>query len=364
LNNSAGNSASHGGSYDGLVGMITRDDGDRVCVELVNGRMSTTWWKRDTEPHPDPRSDLQRLEFAFMAACRSLDMKEVYLRYHRLGSPCLRDKCCFDGFMSGQRLPLDALYESYDDGVDEAPEGIGDVIDFLQRAGCRLSSNVSLNNSNVFVGRIAQGLKVDHIDYTDLDCDCGMGWTIWSQTAVLFFHVFHVDFGAQGARAITEHVLALLRAGIDMWPLHLPGISANIPPPETEITSPARHQMASILWPDLVPRCEDRDEYYNGPELALLIEQACAVCQARRREANWERRRLLLMCYVRYVARTCDGIAGADGAADGADSTSLAFCHQGPHNCTCDVAFDVASGVRTLHEQSGEVLVKEIISWL
>ena len=52
--------------------------------------------------------------------------------------------------------------------------------------------------------------------------------------------------------------------------------------------------MASILWPDLVPHFEDRDDYYEGPELALLIDRACALCTARREtrrlEGNWERR--------------------------------------------------------------------------
>ena len=163
-------------NFDGLVAMVTSHDGDTFTVELVDQDWWGFWRKRDTEPHPDPRSDVQRLEYAFLVACESLDMNEVRRRYHDLGSPCLREK-----FYS--QSPLDVLYEACEDGREEGnttPEGIGDLIDFLQQAGSRISSNVTVEYPALFAEIVAKGLKVDHIDYTDLECGFD---TILSQTA-------------------------------------------------------------------------------------------------------------------------------------------------------------------------------------
>ena len=149
----------------------------------------------------------------------------------------------------------------------------------------------------------------------------GLAFSPYSSGAFTSAQRFDSGWLSQSMQEASDMIVDLLEAGADVWPFHLPGVSAACPPPESDIRSRARQQMASILWPDLVPHFEDRDDYYEGPELALLIDRACALCTARREtrrlEGNWERRRELLLCYVRT--------SGSGGAVPPAHMRSEGF---------------------------------------
>ena len=152
-------------------------------------------------------------------------------------------------------------------------------IDFLQDAGGRLSSDIFANNPCVLLGLAQQGLDIDHVDIDDMPFDGGMGSATLSHAAGLLSQ--DNAMGIDSLQDISDLIVDLLEAGADVWPFHIPGISARSPPPESDIQGPVRQQMASVLWPDPVPRFGDRGDYYEGPELAPLIGQAGAFCTGR-----------------------------------------------------------------------------------
>lgn len=325
-----------GGNYDGEVAMIIRspyhEDSDKICVELVSGRRAGSWLKRNTEPSADPRSDALRLEHAFMAACAAdseSSLSSLRQLYHQMGSPSLQGARYHNGFME-VCTPIDALYFPFDqvartDGLSTHEE-MQEKIAFLQEAGSRLSRDIFINSPQVLLFFASNmGMKIDHIDITDsVTADLGLGNTIHSQTAIFFAGA---SYGWDDLQDASDMIVDLLEAGADVWPFHLPGVSAACPPPESDIQSPARQQMASILWLDLVPRFEDRDGYYEGPELAPLIDRACALCTARREtrrvEGNWGRRRMLLLCYVRASRSGC-AVPPAHMRSEGLRDTGVA----------------------------------------
>ena len=368
--NSARN-ARQGLRYDGEVARLecngaqyTLNDGKLyVSVHLVSGMMTGFWLKEDTKPCADPRSDSLRLEHRFMAACGRRDLKTMTRLYRELGSPSLRSRRYNTFGQTGDpESPIDALFAA-GQWDSKKNQQMRKAITFLQEAGSRLSKDVFINNVSQLRDFATQGLILKHLDLTDLETDLGIGFTPLSPTAVLFYE----DFDFRGRPRLSEKemrqrsklILELLRTGMDMWPLHLPGISATHPPANLDVASPARKQVASILWPGLAPRCDNREAYYAGPALASIIEQACAL----RKHASWERRRVLLMSYSRSTSARWKsvGLAGTgkqhpcDSAVSGSGEGGV------PHRSSGSL--NIASMLVKLDGHS-EALLRMVVSWV
>jgi hypothetical protein len=207
--------------------------------------------------------------------------------------------------------PLDAVVLGHQIDFDLATglsEDHSALIEFLQGASCRVShrSLDAIQHISSIVTLCEQGLDLAGIDWTCLpDRLCfslhSFGIQSLSQTACLFITDVYPD-----SEEVTVWALSLLRAGADMWPFHVEP-SPWSPPngPQT----PAQLQVAGILWPDqtLENNGEPLDlerfaETWDDNARRALITSAAEICRARRQQANWERRRSLLLCLYHIAA--------------------------------------------------------------
>jgi hypothetical protein len=104
-----------------------------------------------------------------------------------------------------------------------------------------------------------------------------------------------------------------LRTGAGMWPLDLPGASADAPPPGFSFPvdpdddpdddyDPVEYNQLSLFWPDQFPRRPD-DGVDEWPQVAEIRDSVTGVCrffawkrEKQRRNDAWKRRRLLVLC--------------------------------------------------------------------
>ncbi len=162
-----------------------------------------------------------------------------------------------------------------------------------------------------FSALISQGLDLTGIDLMDC-CPTGMGdWL----TGEVFVGTKKGD---------TDFILSLLKAGAGLWPLDLPGASADNPPAgayDVIMDSDGYMERSdggadvsgggweegdyrTLFWPEQFPRHADVVDKY--PPVEEIRESVTAVCsffadkrekeRRERCEAAWQRRRLVVLC--------------------------------------------------------------------
>jgi hypothetical protein len=287
------------------------DDAARVKVATLDGSYGGEWPAAATEPAADPRTPEQRrgqeLSAEFMAACFNLEFYDRAVEMlEKLG---MRD---FRGALfkspSNQKeeddtrrmiSPIDAIVHQVDaegfriDGETcrdldvssvhgEFARRVSDLIAGLQGAGSRVTEGaIRWADCRAWAWLCQLGLDLSGMDVTEQDnrytgddsgCDGGCGGL--SETANQL-----LDGGIIGytMEERTEVIMHLLRAGADMWPFHVPGVTADKPP--TGEMSERQYQVASILWPEHFP-CIDNFPCIEGCKKAL-IDAACGLCADR-----------------------------------------------------------------------------------
>ena len=111
-------------------------------------------------------------------------------------------------------------------------------------------------------------------------------------------------------------VRAMLDAGADMWPFHLPGVDRDHPVSRGDI----KHEyMAAIVWPGVFPDLDEQiaiEPHDNDTGSTIFGFQAdtggglsrwlfayfAKKRERLRRQANWDRRCTALMCLLRHAA--------------------------------------------------------------
>ena len=320
LHNGTGSAAQHNGKvaiYLDREGCYqTTFAGVRV-LDASSGVPSaevTSWPREHCELCADPRSDDELLFYAFMQACHDAGARgrgEPQRLYKKMGAPSLyRKTCMLPWSHSGACTPLDAVVLSLNQEMMGMENDNSELIALLQGAGAALSpSTIAYCNGPVDIAAIArQGLDLGGFDTTlDMGVDYGNGCDI-SLTACVFEAEYATEAG-EPAPGGCDDLLALLEAGATAWPFHLPGVTPDTPPAgykpldEDDEMFDRRHRdvMARVCWPHVF--VEDEGRFVAVP--AAFFERAVATCSAvkaarevRRKEGNWARRRLVLMCLL------------------------------------------------------------------
>jgi hypothetical protein len=353
----------------GLIGRAMFDRGgdtimvEHECRETEEPKTfssNSTWVISDTEPAEDPRgpgAKFMDLCHRTAACVNPVDIRDglsaIRQLWEEMGSPSLRgvklelsDSDAVYAWADPDAVyapgpacsgtPLRAVYEACDQGGDAVEPGVAGIVAFLQdEAGCVAEQADFLfsNHLGVLESFGQQGMVLDGVDVTDITTDGGMGGPD-SATEALFTLEYYGDVHGSPDQAVPQEVedmlMSLLRSGADVWPFHVPGVTASRPPPDEEYTSAdrghsepgtkpghvnrqdrKRRTIGGILWPGKVPEQKvaegdwlepDPDPacFFSSGALAPLVDAACGFCaeraEARRKQANWERRRVVLMC--------------------------------------------------------------------
>lgn len=111
------------------------------------------------------------------------------------------------------------------------------------------------------------------------------------------------------------NIMTFLGTGAGMWPLDLPGASADAPPPGFSFPSAedpddpddcydgVEYNQLSLFWPDQFPRRPaDDDDEWPQPQVEEISDSVTAVCsffagkrEKERRDDAWARRRLAVL---------------------------------------------------------------------
>lgn len=243
--------------------------------------------------------------------------------------------------LKGESLPIDMYLQN----VFEEPDrmvGYADrrLIQSLQGAGCRVCQECLrcvVRNCDQFVSLVVDGgLDLTHLEHgfslTDIglaDLDEPNPEALGVPFAALPFYAPPLPGSDDEASsdwdgsAERECVRRLIEAGADMWPFSEPGLSVDRPPRPGSITRDAQQLMASIVWPDAftyVPQ----PSVYNGPVMLVGVDPThirpadrpyaeylfgafAQRREGRRKEANWQRRGIVLMCLLRHCLATTGG---------------------------------------------------------
>ena len=316
-----------------------------------------------------------------------LDLDEVRAAWAALGSPCLRGtrfgpfaaraplgSPCPDTSFRARKSPLEALYEAscYMDG------DVSEHVAFLQRAGCKFDEDLEIWGSLTQLLRFGfrWGADLSGMDLTNMACLSGGNHD--SGELSLAACIFSRDWGAFRQGDLFFTVKTLFSAGADMWPLGLPGVTAECPPTfggsaaaAGSATAPAssssaddddddddeedgeeeddeeedgdgdghdppafddlpggaRYQMLSILWPNTFPYRSSGVQVASGShfikvdtgKLLRTVRKAKSLGARRtlthRKEWNWARRSLVLMCCLRGAEANAAKKSKGDEAA-------------------------------------------------
>jgi hypothetical protein len=321
LHNGTGSAAQHNGKVAIYLDREGSYETTFAGVRVLDARSGVpsveviSWPREHCEMCADPRSDDELLFYAFMQACHDAGARrrgEPQRLYKKMGSPSLYRKTCILPWCHQACTPLDAVVLSLNQEMMGLEDDNSEVIALLQGAGAALSPfTIAYCNGPVDIAAIArQGLDLGGFDTTlDMGVDYGNGADT-SLTACVFEADYATEAG-EPAPGSCDDLLALLEAGATAWPFHLPGVTPDTPPagykPLGEDEVGWRHDecsvMARVCWPHVFGQGAGGGGFVAVP--AAFFEQAVATCSAvkaarevGRKEGNWARRRLVLLCLL------------------------------------------------------------------
>jgi hypothetical protein len=288
------------------------------------------------------------------------DLEDIKAAHSKLGSPNLGAP----SKTGGPYCDIDAMYhfvkameeeEGHYPDDDEWTQhlDVRELVAWLQELGARYECVESRHDLTCLAKLIGHGLDLTGRDFKDLLMPEYQGAAPWATVILFMDSVSHGGHGGTGAAgrvmwpalaemcaemwpALAENaigpdavkpsalLLHFLRTGAGMWPLDVPGASADAPPPalnvelfyeryddvtKTKKKHPTKERyLLSLFWPDEYPRdplargSTPRGSTRNYPPAAEIRDSVTAVCSffdAKRREAAWQRRRLVVLCASR-----------------------------------------------------------------
>lgn len=241
---------------------------------------------------------------AFKEALVAGDLKKMKRAHRKLGSPDLADYT-YDNEDAMETF-LESREESgtfNDDNFD-----VSEHLAWLQSVGargtCFMEQDFTTTTLETKSALISQGLDMTGTDL--LNCWGDGEWIMPN----LFTH---------STRGDKDFILSFLKTGAGMWPLDLPGASADNPPagaydviadsgdlrcPDGRWVPGNDWDLRTLFWPDHFPRHGDGLTFF--PPVEEIRESVTAVCsffadkreteRRERREAAWQRRRLVVLC--------------------------------------------------------------------
>ena len=248
----------------------------------------------------------------FEKALKEADLEQMKFWHGKLGSPDLaqghfdvfeRFDTAMDVFVAQWVLGPTA----WRDASSEAKHvDVREHIAWLQGHGARFSQpeRSGCEYHCLWLGfLIGQGLNLTGVSLGEVESDmpghCFLG-------PAMFIGDYKVP-----ARMIRKF---FLRTGAGMWPLDLPGASADAPPPGFSFPSAedpddpdncydeVEYNQLSLFWPDQFPRRPD-DGVDEWPQVAEIRDSVTGVCrffawkrEKQRRNEAWKRRRLVVLC--------------------------------------------------------------------
>ncbi len=254
---------------------------------------------------------LEPLRKAFKEALVAGDLKKMKRAHRKLGSPDLADY--FYDHEDAMETFLVSREESgtfNDDNFD-----VSKHLAWLQSVGargtCFMQEDLTMTTMETKSALISQGLDMTGTDL--IGCWGDESWMMpWLFT--------HPKGDKKGDK---DFILSFLKTGAGMWPLDLPGASADNPPAgayDVRTDSDGNLQrsdggevagggaddcdLRTLFWPDHFPRHGCGLKYF--PPVEEIRESVTAVCsffadkrekeRRERREAAWQRRRLVVLC--------------------------------------------------------------------
>ena len=294
----------------------------------------------------------------------------------------------FAGFYEDDRYEIGTWNGPPWADLEQEHRVVGQLLSVLQDAGVRLRGHLYANFPHNIVLFCRLGMDMTGIDITT-DCyydpgDGGfmlqaghVGQCPWDPNwmglrARTPEVVTDADMEAGAPPGLCGHavVRAMLDAGANMWPFHLPGVDRDHPVARADI----KHDgMAAIVWPGEFPDLDEQITIdangYSGMEAQgsgavsgfqadtggglsrWLFAYFAKKRERLRRQANWDRRRTAFMCLLRHSA----GAAVAAAAAAGGGGTVA--------KKTSSTNLDgLASMMIRLYKQ--QVAIREIIAFL
>ena len=125
-----------------------------------------------------------------------------------------------------------------------------------------------------------------------------------------------------------------------MWPFTEPGLGVDTPPAADAVRSSIPHSiMATICWPESFPATEEFEFVPAGRQHVTDCFEYCAArairLEQRRKDQNWERRGVVLMCLLRRCGSNDDGAGLFDRAEKQKRSISPASTGERLHAAAC-----------------------------
>lgn len=246
----------------------------------------------------------EALHEAFKEALVAGDLKKMKRAHRKLGSPDLAD------YTYDNKFAMDIFLESREESgtFNDDNFDVSKHLAWLQSVGarrtCFMQEDLTMTTMETKSALISQGLDMTGTDL--MDC---WGDGEWMMPG-LFTH----------PKGDKDFILSFLKTGAGMWPLDLPGASADNPPAgaydvtadsDGDLRSPdggwvpgGGWDLRTLFWPDHFPRHGDGLEFF--PPVEEIRESVTAVCsffadkreteRRERREAAWQRRRLVVLC--------------------------------------------------------------------
>lgn len=242
----------------------------------------------------------------FKEALVAGDLKKMKRAHRKLGSPDLSDYRC-----NSRCDALDIFLESREESgtFNDDTFDVSEHLAWLQSVGarnfCYMSEDLTMTTMETKSALISQGLDMTGTDL--MEC---WGDGQWMMPG-LFTH----------PKGDKDFILSFLKTGAGMWPLDLPGASADNPPagaydvtadssgdlmrsPDGKYVPGDDWDLRTLFWPDHFPRHGDGLVFF--PPVEEIRESVTAVCsffadkreteRRERREAAWRRRRLVVLC--------------------------------------------------------------------
>ncbi len=237
------------------------------------------------------------LKEAFKVALATRNLDEMKAEHSKLGSPDLADfrvtthHCAMDIFIYN-------LMASDDWKIWRPPH---ESLAWLHSLGARYHPT-TMPCASTLLDLVEMGVDLTGTNLTDILVE------ISNPPKLDTFMVVRTDHSA-------SYILRFLQTGAGMWPLDLPGVSADTPPTldlsQVECDKEAR-QWLSLFWPDQFPLPEATRRELKFPPVAKIRDSVTAVCSffaAKRREEAWQRRRLAVLCASRIKTGDPTGLA-------------------------------------------------------